>query len=104
MLCLCFIFHFSVCIMIFERPYYTFTLEPPTYDFKTLSSSIWFTVVTILSAGYGDIIPATPIGRMICTVAAIAGAIMVAIMIALVTTQYIMAEAQVTAIAEIDEM
>ena len=99
----CFIFVFATCIRIFERPYYTFVLEPPTYDFKDMYSSVWFTVMSMLSAGYGDMLPATPIGRMICITAVVTGEIIVALMIALVENAYHMDEVKVTATAEIVE-
>ena len=99
----CFIFVFATCIRIFERPYYTFVLEPPTYDFKDMYSSVWFTVMSMLSAGYGDMIPASPIGRMICICAVVTGEIIVALMIALVESAYRMDEVKITATAEIVE-
>ena len=102
-LCLCFIFVFASVIRIFERPYYTFVLEPPTYDFKDMPSAVWFTVMTMLEAGYGDMIPATPVGRLVSIIAVVSGAIIVALLIALVIDAYQMDEVKVTATAEIVE-
>ena len=100
---LCFIFVFATCIRIFERPYYAFVLEPPTYDFKDYGSATWFTIMTMLSAGYGDMIPATPLGRVACIITLISGTVIVALMIALVADAYQMDEVKITATAEIQE-
>ena len=99
----CCIFVFATCIRIFERPYYTFVLEPPTYDFKDYYSSIWFTVMSMLSAGYGDMLPATPLGRLVCITAVITGEIIIALLIALVESAYHMDENRITAISDIEE-
>ena len=99
----CFIFVFATCIRIFERPYYSFVLEPPTYDFKDYYSSVWFTVMSMLSAGYGDMLPATPLGRLVCITAVITGEIIIALLIALVESAYHMDESKVTATANIEE-
>ena len=97
--CGCFIFVFSATVRIFERPYYAFVLEPPTYDFKDLENSVWFVVMTMLGAGYGDIVPATPIGRVIAIMTVVSGAIIVALLIALVTDAYQLDETKVEATA-----
>ena len=102
-MCACFVFVFASIVRVFERPYYTFVLEPPTYDFKDLYSSVWFTVMTMLEAGYGDIVPATPVGRVMSIITVISGAIIVALLIALVIDAYQMDEVKVTATAEIVE-
>ena len=99
----CFIFVFSTCIRIFERPYYTFVLEPPTYDFKDYWSSVWFTIMSMLSAGYGDMLPATTLGRLVCITAVISGEIIIALLIALVESAYHMDENKITATASIEE-
>ena len=102
-ICFCCIFVCAATVRIFERPYYEFVLEPPTYDFKDLINAVWFTVMTMLGAGYGDVIPATPIGRMISIVTVVSGAVIVALLIALVTDAYQMDEVKVQATAEIVE-
>jgi len=53
------IFTAAYVIRIFEIPYYRMTSDPV---FDSYYQSIWFTVITFTTIGYGDISPLTPPG------------------------------------------
>ncbi len=47
--------------------------------------ALYFTMITGLTVGYGDITPATPIGRVFSVVAALIGVIFVGLVVAIAT-------------------
>lgn len=61
-------FSFSYGIRIFER-------SNPFYDFDKFFNSVWFTVVTMVTLGYGDILPITMGGRILAAILGIIGMI-----------------------------
>lgn len=68
---------FSYCLMVFERPE---ALNPmnraPLQHFQ---NCLWCTIITMTIVGYGDIYPATNMGRVTMGCASISAVIMVAI-------------------------
>ena len=63
-------------------------LDPNAYAFSTppavdaITDMLYFSFVTILSLGYGDIVPVDPFARMLTVIEAFVGAFFVAILIA----------------------
>jgi len=53
--------------------------------FDSFFNSIWFTVITITTIGYGDISPCTVIGRSITIVLALWGALLLALLVVTVS-------------------
>lgn len=86
---------------IFERPYYAFNLDVSDvkfYNFDSLSSSLWYTIVTMSGVGYGDMIATTPIGRFISICCVILGAFLLSLMVAITTAWFRMDSLQMDAI------
>jgi len=54
----------------------------PFFDFSTIPDTVWFTITTISTVGYGDRVPTTPVGRFVTIVAIIWGAYLMALFIA----------------------
>jgi len=92
----------SYAIRIFERPYFHFNFidqEGQTfYNFQSLFSTMWFVIITMTSVGYGNIIATTPIGRFFALVTAIVGAFLNSLLVAILTSWFIMEERQANAI------
>lgn len=80
------VIYFSLSVMIWERPYYTFTVSNGTpvvsKDFSTVLNSMWYTVVTMTTVGFGDVVARTPVGRFITIGIIFAGAYLTALTIA----------------------
>lgn len=91
-------------LRIFEKPYYTFNLSDPDrqfYPFHYLSSSVYYTVITMSSVGYGDIIACSSIGRLIVTVIVVVGAFLLSLMVTLTTSWLNMDEQSIEAVDSI---
>ena len=56
--------------------------------FGTIPDAMWWAIVTLGTVGYGDVVPITPVGRMIAAVTICAGFIMIALPIGIVATGF----------------
>ena len=69
---------------IFERPYYSLCFDPPLEDFRTLESAFFFVIMTMASAGFGDITTSTRVGRWLTLSVACWGAIMLSLLFTII--------------------
>lgn len=76
------------CIMSAE--YLKGRTECPRVESKFVSAvhTIWFTLITFLTVGYGDLVPLTQAGRLVAAVAIFIGMLFVAIPIAIVGSNF----------------
>ena len=96
----------SYVVRIFERPYFTFNFTDSGvtfYTFESLSSSIWFTIITMTSVGYGGIISTTPVGRFFTIISTIVGAFLLSLLVAIITDWFIIEERQSEALVKMDK-
>jgi voltage-gated potassium channel len=56
--------------------------------FGTVPDAMWWAIVTLGTIGYGDVVPVTPLGRMLATVTIFLGLIMVALPVGIVATAF----------------
>ncbi|MBI2756970.1 MAG: ion transporter [Chloroflexi bacterium] len=61
---------------------------PAATDFSTFGNSLWWSVVTILTVGYGDIAPKTALGRVAASVVMISGVIVTSLFTATVASMF----------------
>lgn len=64
-----------------------FLIEGPENGFTSIPISIYWTVVTVTTVGYGDIIPATPFGKALATMAMLIGYSIIAVPTGIVTAE-----------------
>lgn len=64
-----------------------FVVEGPVNGFSSIPKSIYWTVVTITTVGYGDITPQTVIGQMVATLAMLTGYSIIAVPTGIVTAE-----------------
>jgi voltage-gated potassium channel len=56
--------------------------------FGTIPDAMWWALVTLSTIGYGDVVPLTPLGRVIAAVTIFAGLIMIALPVGIVATAF----------------
>jgi voltage-gated potassium channel len=56
--------------------------------FGTIPDAMWWAIVTLGTIGYGDVVPVTPLGRVIAAATIFAGLIMVALPVGIVATAF----------------
>ena len=94
---------FSQIFRITERPYYKFNLDPPQFDFHDLGSSIYFTITTLTSVGYGDTVASTQLGRFMTAILSLYGAFLMSLVVAIIASLFFLTEKQKSTIALVTE-
>lgn len=64
-----------------------FLVEGPEHGFTSIPKSIYWTIVTITTVGYGDITPQTTLGQIIATMAMLTGYSIIAIPTGILTAE-----------------
>lgn len=64
---------FLIVLFIASAAMYAVEREGQPVGFGTLPQSLWWAVVTLTTTGYGDIVPQTPLGRLIGSIVMICG-------------------------------
>jgi voltage-gated potassium channel len=68
-----------------------YLVEGPENGFTSIPQSIYWAIVTITTVGYGDIAPATPLGKVIASFVMLLGYGIIAVPTGIVTTEMAMA-------------
>lgn len=95
-------------IRIWERPYFELALPLYTqvgsfYEFKYMSSAIWYVLISMLTVGYGNIVASTPLGRTFILFAIIVGSFLLALLVGLIMDWFDLTEEKIKALHEISE-
>ncbi|KAI6197395.1 hypothetical protein M3Y94_01218900 [Aphelenchoides besseyi] len=72
---------FSSCIYFAEQ-------NEPNSKFTSIPASFWFTLATITTVGFGDIVPITPIGEFIGSLVALLGVMTLTFPISIIITNF----------------
>ncbi len=67
---------------------YTLEHDAQPQAFASIPSAMWWTMVTLTTVGYGDVVPATALGRVIGGITMITGILMVALPTGVVVTGF----------------
>ena len=73
-----------------------YVVEGPANGFTSIPNSIYWTIVTITTVGYGDITPQTGIGKWIATIIMLCGYVIIAVPTGLVTVAMTKSTTQTT--------
>ena len=81
------VFFVTVIVLSFIFGCLMFVVEGPTHGFTSIPKSIYWTIVTITTVGYGDMTPQTVLGQFISTVAMLLGYSIIAIPTGIITAE-----------------
>lgn len=56
--------------------------------FGTIPNSMWWSIVTLTTVGYGDVVPVTVLGRMVAALTMISGLVMLALPVGILATAF----------------
>lgn len=56
--------------------------------FGTVPEAMWWSIVTLGTVGYGDVVPITPLGKVVAVFAIISGLVMIALPVAIIATAF----------------
>ena len=65
-----------------------YLIEGPEHGFNSIPHSIYWTIVTLTTVGYGDISPETPLGQLIAVIIMIIGYGIIAVPTGIVSAEY----------------
>lgn len=82
-----FIFFFSVSLIIMVLGAIMYMVEGPENGFSSIPKSIYWTIVTITTVGYGDITPKTDLGQAIAALTMLIGYSIIAIPTGILTAE-----------------
>jgi voltage-gated potassium channel len=82
------VFIFSVVVLCIIMGTLMYMIEGPASGFTSIPISVYWTIVTLTTVGFGDITPITPLGQFLSTVIMIMGYGIIAIPTGLVTAQF----------------
>jgi voltage-gated potassium channel len=80
------VFLLAVCVLVSIIGFTMHAVEPET--FPTVPDAIWWTVVTITTVGYGDMVPTSPLGKVIAGVAMVTAFGIIAVPTGIVVAEY----------------
>ncbi len=83
-----FVFLYSVIIVSFIVGTLMYLVEGPEHGFTSIPRSIYWTIVTLTTVGFGDIHPVTPVGQFIATLVMILGYGIIAVPTGIVGAEY----------------
>lgn len=78
-------FAFLLTNMVFSSVlYYIEQMEAQKTKFKSIPDSMWYTIITMMTVGYGDMIPITDLGKILGSLCCLSGIIMLALPIPII--------------------
>jgi len=87
-----FIFVFFVLVLSVLLGTIMYLVEGPEHGFNSIPHSVYWTIVTLTTVGYGDISPETPLGQFIATFIMIIGYGIIAVPTGIVSAEYVAAK------------
>lgn len=82
-------FLFSVVVVSFIAGTIMYMVEGPQYGFTSIPRSIYWTIVTLTTVGYGDIHPVTPIGQFVASIIMMMGYGVIAVPTGIVSAEMV---------------
>ncbi len=82
-----FLFFFSVSLIVMVLSAIMYVVEGPENGFSSIPKSIYWTIVTITTVGYGDITPQTTLGQAIAALTMLIGYSIIAIPTGILTAE-----------------
>lgn len=81
------VFLFTVLTMIVVVGALMYVIEGPEHGFTSIPVSMYWTIVTMTTVGYGDISPQTPLGQVVASIVMIMGYAIIAVPTGIVSVE-----------------
>jgi voltage-gated potassium channel len=75
-------------VLLFASLLYAIERDVQPDKFGTIPLAMWWAIVTLGTVGYGDVVPITPLGKLVSVFAIIGGLTMIALPVAIISTAF----------------
>jgi voltage-gated potassium channel len=75
-------------VLVFASLLYAIEHDVQPDKFGTIPQAMWWAIVTLGTVGYGDVVPVTPLGKLVSVFAIIGGLTMIALPVAIISTAF----------------
>ena len=75
-------------VLVFASLLYAIEHDVQPDKFGNIPQAMWWAIVTLGTVGYGDVVPVTPLGKLVSVFAIIGGLIMIALPVAIISTAF----------------
>ena len=75
-------------VLLFASLLYAIEHDVQPDKFGTIPQAMWWAIVTLGTVGYGDVVPVTPLGKMVSVFAIVVGFAMIALPVAIISTAF----------------
>jgi voltage-gated potassium channel len=75
-------------VLVFASLLYAIEHDVQPDKFGTIPQAMWWAIVTLGTVGYGDVVPVTPLGKLVSAFAIVGGLTMIALPVAIISTAF----------------
>jgi voltage-gated potassium channel len=75
-------------VLLFASLLYAVERDVQPEKFGTIPQAMWWAIVTLGTVGYGDVVPVTPLGKVISVFTIVCGIAMIALPVAIISTAF----------------
>jgi voltage-gated potassium channel len=75
-------------VLLFASLLYAIEHNVQPDKFGTIPQAMWWAIVTLGTVGYGDVVPVTPLGKLVSVFAIVAGLVMIALPVAIISRAF----------------
>jgi voltage-gated potassium channel len=75
-------------VLVFASLLFAIEHDVQPDKFGTIPQAMWWAIVTLGTVGYGDVVPATPLGKLVSVFTIIGGLTMIALPVAIISTAF----------------
>ncbi len=75
-------------VLLFASLLYAIERDVQPDKFGTIPQAMWWAIVTLGTVGYGDVVPMTPLGKLVSVFTIIGGLTMIALPVAIISTAF----------------